>query len=152
MHVCVCLPVRLSVCPTRDLGNGTLYCPASFASVKSFSWRVAQAAFQAYMTHGSRGKVFGTFCQVTRWRPCMHVTLPVTRVSMNLAHHLNAIGTFSKVTRWRARPPHHGYHSWYCFLRERVMDICKVWTVDWTVREVDYTIKNQSVHERVTTG
>ena len=27
----------------------------------------------------------------------MHVTLPVTLVRMNLAHHLNAIGTFSKV-------------------------------------------------------
>ena len=27
------------------------------------------------MTRGLRGKVFGTFRQVTHWRPCTHVTL-----------------------------------------------------------------------------
>ena len=126
------------------------YCHTSFASVKRFSWRVAQTAFQAYATRGARGKFFGTFQQVTCWRPCTHVTLPVTLTKMNLAHHSNAVGTFSKVMRWRTSPSYHGYHNWYCFFREWVTDIWKVWIVDWTVQEVDYMITNQPIRERLT--
>ena len=87
----------LFVCPPRDLGNGTSHRRVSFTTVKRFSWGAAPNGFQAYTTRGGRGKVFGTFRQVRHWRPCTHVTLPVTLIRMNLAHHLNAMGTFSKV-------------------------------------------------------
>ena len=58
VHVCVCVClcmcvsvcVCLSVCRRQDLRNETSYCHASFASVKRFSWQVAQTAFQAYTT------------------------------------------------------------------------------------------------------
>ena len=73
--VLVCVCVCLSVCHPCDLGNEMLYRHTSFASLKRFSWRVAQTAFQAYVTRSSREKMFGTYQQVTRWSPCTQVTL-----------------------------------------------------------------------------
>ena len=70
--LCVCL----SVCPLRDLKNGTLYRRTSFAGVKRFSWQVAQTPFPAYTMCELREKDFGNSRQVTHWRQCTDVTPP----------------------------------------------------------------------------
>ena len=46
----------------------------------------------------------------------------VTLRRMNLAHYMKAFVTFLNGMRWRIRPPHHGYYSCYCYIRE--WDIC----------------------------
>ena len=124
----LCVSVRLSVCPPRDLEDGTSYRCASFTGIKRFSWRVAQTAFWVYMTRGSRGKVFGTFRQVTCWRPCMHITLPGYPGQDESCpppdRHLNILEG-------------HGYHSWYCFHMNGKL-------ITW--------LKNRPVCERVTTS
>ena len=121
--VCVCLCVSVCVCPLRDLRNGMSYCCTSFINAKRFSWWVAQTAFQAYKTRSSRGKVFGTFCPVYMLKA---VHAHYTSGYRGQEESCPPLEHCWKVMHWRTRPPHHGYHSWYCFLRERVADICKV--------------------------
>ena len=74
------------ICPSRDLGNRTLYRRASFAGVERFSWRVVQTDFRAYTTRGSRGKVFGTFRLVRVGACARALHFLVTLGKMNFAH------------------------------------------------------------------
>ena len=67
--LCVCLSV---CCPTWDIRNRRSHHHAAYTILKSFTWRVAQAAFRAYTTSGSREKAFGSFLPVTCRIPCMH--------------------------------------------------------------------------------
>ena len=115
MYVCVC------VWPSpRDLGNETSYRHTPFAGVKRFSWRVAQTAFQAYTTRGSRGKMFGTFWPVKRWSPGTHVTLP---------GYPGQDESCSLLERCWSILEGHRYHSWYS-RRLRVEEHTREWVTE----------------------
>ena len=58
---------------------------------------------------------------LTEFHACT-ITLPVTLGRMNLPNDKKAAWTFSKGMHWRTCPAHHGYHCWYCFLREWATD------------------------------
>ena len=68
--LCVC--VCVCVCLTWDIWNGRSYRHAAYTILKSFAWRVAQTAFRAYMTSGSREKAYERFSPVTCQFPYMH--------------------------------------------------------------------------------
>ena len=114
--------VGLCPCPTWDILNERLHHHAAYIVLKSFAWWVAQTPFRAYTTCGSREKAFRSFLPVMDWIPCTHhytSSYPEQDESCPLQE---ALGTFSKDTRRRTRPPHHQYHSCYCFLCEWVID------------------------------
>ena len=76
--LCVCLCVRVCVCPPQDLENETSYRRTSFASVKGFSWRVAQTAFkpiQCVVREEKSLELFGRLCIEVRAHT-LHFRLP----------------------------------------------------------------------------
>ena len=83
-----------------------------------YAWWLAQTAFQAYMTCGSREKFLKCFCQLLAESLACTVTLPVPLDKLNSSHYNKVFRTFSKGTCmcWRTHPPYHCYHSWYCFI------------------------------------
>ena len=114
--LCVC------VCPTWGIRNWRSYCHAFYTILKSFAWQVEQTAFQAYTAHGLRKKPSEVFLQLHAEFHTWTVTFPVTLGRKNLAHYSKAFGAFLKGMHWWTHPPHHGWHSCYCFLREWATD------------------------------
>ena len=113
----VCVSVCVFVQPEISGMGGRI------AMLLTPSWRVSPGELYKLLfkpiQHAVREKKpLEVFSQLRAESRARTVTFPVTLDRINLAHYNKAFGTFSKGVCWRTRPPHHGYHSCYCFLRE----------------------------------
>ena len=103
--------------------------------------RVAQTALRAYTKHGSREQAFGSFSPVMRLKVTLLVTLgrmnpdPTTRKSLEHSRRVCIEGHALHITGTIVAPA-----------------VYLIGLYNFTVREVDYSTKDQPIRARVTTS